>query len=305
MQNYDIEKLKEEYLDIPIPNELDFVVKRTLKDCGVSIGNRQRKFKSKKYLGFTAIACFLIIIVAANTSQAFAETTSNLPVVGGIIKILTFREYTVNEQGFKVKIDVPSIQGLTNKNLQTSLNEKYLNEDKQLYNKFMSDMAQLKKEAQNNKSGTTEHESVTSGYKVKTDNSLILSVERYIITQAGDTGVQKEFDTIDKQKQILITLPSLFKDDSYVNIISQNIISQMQAQMKAESYKMYFIGKNAQYVKPFEKISKNQQFYINNDGKLVISFDKGDVAPAVMGDIEFVIPTKVLNNILVGHEYIK
>ncbi len=55
----------------------------------------------------------------------------------------------------------------------------------------------------------------------------------------------------------------------------------------------------------FEKISKDQNFYINNDGKLVICFDKYEVAPGYMGVQEFIIPTEVISNVLVSNEYIK
>ena len=55
----------------------------------------------------------------------------------------------------------------------------------------------------------------------------------------------------------------------------------------------------------FEKISKEQSFYINSEGKLVISFDKYEVAPGYMGIQEFVIPTEVISEILVSDEYIK
>jgi len=47
-----------------------------------------------------------------------------VPIVGGIVKVLTFKEYTVNEDRFKADIKVPAIEGLENKELQNSLNEK-------------------------------------------------------------------------------------------------------------------------------------------------------------------------------------
>ncbi|MDU5177028.1 RsiV family protein, partial [Clostridium sp.] len=41
------------------------------------------------------------------------------------------------------------------------------------------------------------------------------------------------------------------------------------------------------------------------EGKLVISFDKYEVAPGYMGVVEFVIPTEILSDSLVSNEYIK
>ena len=230
----------------------------------------------------------------------FAASLSNVPVVGSIVKILTFREYTVNEDSYNADIKVPSIQGLENKNLENSLNDKYLTENKKLYEEFMTDMEDMK----NNGDG---HLGVSSGYVVKTDNDKLLSIGRYVVNTVGSSSTTMKYDTIDKQSEILITLPSLFKNDSYVNIISENIKKQMIEQNKADENKFYWVEGIEKDVDMdlFEKISKDQNFYINSEGKLVISFDKYEVAPGYMGVVEFVIPTEILSDSLVSNEYIK
>jgi len=71
-----------------------------------------------------------VLTVGINSSPAFASALEKVPIVGGIVKVLTFKEYTVNEDRFKADIKVPAIEGLENKELQNSLNEKYLAENK-------------------------------------------------------------------------------------------------------------------------------------------------------------------------------
>jgi hypothetical protein len=102
-------------------------------------------------------------------------------------------------------------------------------------------------------------------------------------------------------------LPSLFKDDKYVDIISENIKNQMVEQYNADNQKFYWVEGIEQdaTMELFEKISKEQNFYINSEGKFVISFDKYEVAPGYMGVVEFVIPTEILSDDLVSDEYIK
>lgn len=51
-------------------------------------------------------------------------------------------------------------------------------------------------------------------------------------------------------------------------------------------------------------LEKEFEDYIE-EGKLVISFDKYEVALGYMGVLEFTIPTEILANILVSNEYIK
>ena len=55
----------------------------------------------------------------------------------------------------------------------------------------------------------------------------------------------------------------------------------------------------------FERIARDQSFYISAEGKLIISFDKYEVAPGYMGVVTFTIPTEVLTEHLVGQEYLK
>lgn len=297
MKNNDLEELKNEYMNIPIPNELDFVVKKAIKESNEM---NRKNFKTLRITAASVAAALVILTILVNSSPAFAATLLKVPVVGSIIKVITFKEYVVSKDKYNADIKVPSIQGMKNKTLEDSLNEKYLTEDKKLYNQFIADMQELEKNGK-------AHIGVSSGYEVKTDNDIIFSVKRYVLTVAGSSNTQIQYDTIDKKKQVLITLPSLFKDDSYIDVISASIISQMRDQMKSpEDGKIYWIDSNVDsFVTPFKKISKDQSFYINKDNKLVISFDQGEVGPAVMGPIEFVIPTKGISNILVGSQYIK
>jgi len=57
--------------------------------------------------------------------------------------------------------------------------------------------------------------------------------------------------------------------------------------------------------KCFKSISEEQNFYINDKGKLVIVFDEYEVAPGSMGCVEFVIPTSVIEAILSDHSFIR
>ncbi len=294
-----LEMLKKEYMNVPIPAELDFVVRKTLKDNGADSSMRNNNFKRIKIAAASIAAALVVLTVGVNTSPVFAAAMTKVPVVGSIVKVITFREFTVNEDTFNSNIKVPAVQGLENKTLENSLNEKYLAENKKLYEEFMVDMENLKK----NGGG---HLGVNSGYEVKTDTDRILSIGRYVVNTVGSSSTKMKYDTIDKKNGILITLPSLFKDDRYVEVISENIKKQMIEQNKADNNKFYWVaGIEKGNMQLFEKISKEQSFYINAEGKLVISFDKYEVAPGYMGIVQFAIPTDIIADILVSNEYVK
>jgi hypothetical protein len=219
-----------------------------------------------------------------------------VPVIGSLVKVLIVREYKIDQDKYNAEIKTPAVEGLENKELQNSLNEKYLAENEKLYAEFINDMEALKEAGGG-------HLGVESGYVVKTDSERILSIGRYVVNTVGSSSTTFKYDTVDKKNEILITLPSLFKDDSYIDVISENIKIQMRQQMKADAQKVYWVEEGD--IAPFEKIKANQSFYLSSSHKLVISFDKYEVAPGYMGIVEFEIPTEVLSDVIVSNEYIK
>lgn len=300
MEDKKLQLLKQQYLEVPIPKELDSMVENILKEKNLYKRKRKRILKSISLVAASLFISLVLLTIGVNSSQAFASTVSKIPIVGGIVKVLTFKEYTVDEERFKANIQVPSIEGLENKELENSLNEKYLAENKKLYEEFMAEMEEMKK----NEGG---YLGVNSGYEVVTDTEQLLSIRRYVLNIAGSSSTTYQYDTIDKKEEILITLPSLFKDDSYIDVISENIKTQMREKMRENDGFIYWIdiGEDEEFIQPFEKISPHQNFYITEEGKLVISFDEYEVGPGYMGVQEFEIPTEVIQDILVSNKYIK
>lgn len=280
-------------MDIEIPAELDDVVYQAIQS------HQKKKKPHLKVLVGSGVAAALLMIVL-NTNPTLAQNLSTVPVIGNVINVITFVEWNVSEEKHEADIKVPAIYDLGDSELQQSLNEKYLNESKQLYEEFTQEMESLKKQGDG-------HTGVESGYVVKTDNENILSIGRYIVNTVGSSSTTFKYDTIDKNKQVLLSLPILFKDDHYIEAISENIKEQMKQQMKEDKNKVYWIldAGVENPIDPFEKIKANQNFYINEDNKLVISFDKYEVAPGYMGVVEFIIPSEILSEDLLGNEYIK
>lgn len=292
-----LEQLRNEYMNIQIPAELNDRIEKALRE-GKKMINRKKHINRILATAASLVVVFTAFTVGLNSNEAFAKTMSEVPVLGKIVNVLTFREYKFNKDGFDANIETPKIEGLENKELQNSLNEKYYTENKELYEQFMKDMEEVK-------AAGGGHLGVDSGYVVKTDTDKILSVGRYYVNTVASSSTTFKYDTIDKENEILITLKSLFRDDSYMEIISQNIKEQMIEQVKEDENKTYWVeGINTDMPDTFEKIREDQSFYITADNKLVISFDKYEVAPGYMGVVEFEIPTEIIKDILVGTEYI-
>lgn len=287
-------KFRNEYENIEIPDELEFLVRTTIKE-------QEKKMKRKNIINKSVIAAAvagIVFVGSINLSYEISYALSEVPVLGSIVRVLTFKTFELKDNNFDAQLTTPAIEGLDSK-LEAMLNEKYLDENQKLYDDFMKEIDEMKKADMDE-----AHMGIASGYEVKTDTDKLLVIGRYVVNTAGSSSTTIKYDTIDKQNKLLITLPSLFKDEAYIDIISENIKAQMKEQMKDEN-KVYWLEDEMMGDENFSKIDKNQSFYITKDNQLVIAFDKYEVAPGYMGNPEFIIPSELLKDALVSEEYIK
>ena len=287
-------KFRNEYENIEIPDELEFLVRTTIKE-------QEKKMKRKNIINKSVIAAAVagvVFVGSINLSSEISYALSEVPVLGSIVRVLTFKTFELKDNNFDAQLTSPAIEGLDSK-LEAMLNEKYLDENQKLYDDFMKEIDELKKADMDE-----AHMGIASGYEVKTDTDKLLVIGRYVVNTVGSSSTTIKYDTIDKQNKLLITLPSLFKDEAYIDIISENIKAQMKEQMKDEN-NVYWLEDEMMGDENFSKIDKNQSFYITKDNQLVIAFDKYEVAPGYMGNPEFIIPSELLKDALVSEEYIK
>ncbi|WP_028829957.1 DUF3298 domain-containing protein [Proteocatella sphenisci] len=293
--------MKDDYDDIKIPQELEMTIKRVVEDFKKEEMRNNKMKKNIKNVMVTAAAVAIVFTGAVNISPAFAESMTDIPVIGNIVRVINLNQYKYDEGTYNADLQTPIIEGLEDTDLQKSLNSKYIQENRMLFEQFEKEVAQMEEFSEGG------HLGIDTGFEIKTDNEQILSIGRYVVNTVGSSSTTFRYDTVDKKNDIIITLPSLFKDEKYTEVISSNIKEQMKKQMKEDENKAYWLARETEIMgdEGFEKIDKDQQFYINEDSKLVISFDKYEVAPGYMGVIEFVIPTEKIQEILAGNLYIR
>ena len=121
---------------------------------------------------------------------------------------------------------------------------------------------------------------VTHKVIYNTDQLFTLKLELHK-TQA-DSYTKNVYYTINKSTGKSIPLSAYFKNSDYKDVISKEITRQMKEEMKKDTNKVYWCQKNDN--PRFKGISKNQSYYINKQGELVICFDQFEVAPGYMGN---------------------
>ncbi|GEK34997.1 RsiV family protein [Kurthia sibirica] len=276
----------------PVNKEMSKIKKR----------NPEKTYKKSLYTnrmiwmsGFISIT-IVTLIMTMNISTTFANTVGKIPLVGQVLEVLSTNrdDESVQKNTLKVKV-------MEKNTTENELNNKYIQEARRQYTHFETHLMTLKK------SGDL---ALTSHYKVLQNTQNLYVLQHYTAATSATVSPQLTYDVVDPKAKIMLTLPILFRDDHYIDIISNHIKKQMINDMKqATNEKTYYIAAASQYgehdAENFKKIKPNQQFYINGQKQLVIVFDENVVAPRFMGNVKFPIPTKILQQNLVSNEYIE
>ena len=281
-----IKTLKNEYQKITID--------RNFKERTIGmIRNKNRKKFALKLCSSVAASIVIIGTTALNISPTLAYAAKDIPILKQIVKVVTLGRYEANENGYSAQIASPKLEGLLDKELEKRLNTEFKENADALIAAYEDDVKKLKEEF----GDETIHMGIKSDYIIKTDNENYLSLDVYILNIAGSSSTKHTFYTIDKETGKLVTLKSLFKDNAdYITPISEYIKGEMK-RINDEENGAFWIEKDEFNFDVFEKIKPDQNFYINTDNKLVICFDKYDVAAGAMGSPEFVIPSSVTKDI--------
>ncbi|MER2088261.1 MAG: RsiV family protein [Sporosarcina sp.] len=288
-----LSKLKEDHHKIEIPSGLEDVVKSTIRQAKTE--RNKRPLLKQWSIGVAAAA--VLFVGSINLSPSLAQAMANVPVLGPIIEVFTVQQLNVDGENFQANVASPAIEGLADKGLQTTLNDKYIAESQAKFTEFEKEMAKLRAAGGGNFS-------LNSGYRVLTDTDQLFTLARYDLEIQASGYETIRYDTIDKVNGLLLSLPALFKNEQYIEAINTYLLGEMERQIEQDAGKVFFL--NDEFPdSAFQSIDPEQNFYITADHKLVLSFDEYDIAPGYMGVVTFEIPTEVIADYLVSNLHIK
>ena len=236
-----------------------------------------------------AAACFVFItlFVLPNVSVAYAQTLEQIPVIGDIVRVVTIRNYFYADDKHEMNIDVPQIEG------EDSEAVDYINKDVSelttaLVNQFYKDLEIT---------GNNGYGSIHVDYEATTNTDRWFTLKLSVSETSASSNTYFEFYHIDKKQGKIVELGDLFNTDKFSDILVAEIKMQMQEQMANDENISYWIN-NSGIGEEFATVSADHNFYWNENGDLVIIFDKYEVGPGSMGTPEFVIGRDVIKDIL-------
>lgn len=276
------------------------------------------KKKAVWFRSAAAVAAAVVILIALpNTGAGIAHAMGALPVVGKLFQAVTFRDYRYESDRFDAKVEVPQIvvddvakeesggetePGTAENTADQSAEETSgkLQETVEQINFDIEKVTnQLIEEFQASADLGESYGSLEIHHETVTDNDRYFTLKLFIYQGAGSGSQSYKFYTIDKVSGEQIQIGDLFQEGSnYRELISENVRDQMRAKMAEDDYNVYWVDYEEVPEWNWEGLKEDQNFYLDEEGNLVIAFDEYEVAPGYMGAQEFTVDREVFESIL-------
>ena len=234
-------------------------------------------------------ACFVFIILflLPNVSVTYAQALEQLPVIGDLVRVVTIRNYYYDDNHWKMDINIPQIESEDSKSVDY-INKNVSELTTALINRFYEDLEI---------NGNNGYGSLNVDYEVVTNTDSWFTLKLTVCQTAASSNTYFKFYHIDKKQGKIVELGDLFNTDKFSDSLVAEIKKQMQEQMANDENISYWINTSG-IGEEFATVSANHNFYWNENGDLVIIFDKYEVGPGSMGTPEFVIDKGVIRDIL-------
>lgn len=294
-----LELLKQNYQQPNMSKEQVEIMKNKINNAKKENNEKKHKIILKTISAAAAVTALFILL--PNTSKDIAYAMSNIPIVGRLVDVVTFRDYQYQSERNTADITVPELTATENSTDKSDYSSASTEQSSSLKKTTEEINQEIKEITDNIIAEFEENLKYEEGYQdVIVKSEVLNTTENYftlklICYQGSGSGAEWDyFYTIDLSTGERIQLADLFVDGAdYITPISENIKKQMKEQMDADENVAYWLDNKDIPEWNFKQITDDTLFYLNENNNIVISFNEGDVAPMYMGCVEFEIPAEV------------
>lgn len=282
-----LEKAKEVYEAIKVPNELNYVVNKAILD-------KKKKEKSVliyvKYAVTTVACTFLTFIFMLNVNSSFATNISEIPIIGDMAKVFTIKEVNEEDKTKLINAKIPALENTGNTELEKRINYEIMLKMNEILEEAEKRAAEYKEAVI--ETGVNEYDyqpiNIQIDYKVGYSNDKVVSFMISKSETLANAYTEIYFYNVDIETGKKLNLRDVLGNE-YKQIVDTTIYKEIEERSKNPD-NIYFTADEG----GFEGIENEyQDFYINSDGKVVIVFEKYKIAPGYMGTQEFVIDKQI------------
>lgn len=287
-----LEQMKERYDNIAIPEELYVRVQQEINKS-----QKRQEEKSKinhshriKYfirsMGAVAASVCILFTVFLNANPAYAQELADVPIIGSLARILTFRSYETEENDIAVSVEIPSIEMIEE---DTGIQVDEINQEiLDCCTKYAEDAVLRANEYRDSflkTEGTPEEWAehnikITVNYEIKQNNDDYLSFVVRGTDNWANACHESKYYNLDLNTGKLVTLEDIL-GSNYEEIVNASIREQISE--REEAGEPFFTAEEG----GFAGITEDTKFYINENNHPVIVFEKYEIAPGSSGEIEF------------------
>lgn len=308
-------EMKKKYDNLEIPEQGVENMKKTIEQAKLEEtkknDTKRRKVLIYRRVGACAAVALAAFILIPNVSPHVAMAMEKIPIVGNIVRVITFGRYGFEDDRHYADVEIPQLEVETtptddgstfsvetqqpDSTPESEIVDSVDNINEEITDYITPIMADFQASIDEDTAKT-----LNIDYDVVTDTDTWFTLRLNILEiQAGGYQYNKYYH-IDKATGRQVTLADLFQEDAdYITAISENIKTQMKEQMAADEGIVYFFEGDDMPGDGFEQIQSDQDFYFNEDGEIVIEFDEYEVSPGYMGIVSFTIPESVTGTLLV------
>lgn len=273
------------YDETPIPRELPDRVQAGIRQGQQAARRKQRR--ARRWL--SAAACFAVLVAGLNLSPTFAKAAADVPVLGGLFRIMTLVSYDASDGGINYAVSVPRLETEDSSGLADQINAVVQEKVDQHLEKARQDWADYQ-----------DAFFATGGTEEEWGNREMDVIIDYTITRQTDTQVsfvvtlaegwvafyeERYYYNLDLAEDRSLTLQDLL-GENWVERCNDAINKQIAASADADGFSYFFAPEEG----GFTTVDETTSFYLREDGTPVVVFPRYAIAAGAAGWPEFEIP---------------
>ena len=277
----ELERARARYRAQETPEELSLAVRAAIRE-GERLRKRRRVLRRSLATALASCACFVLLV---NGSPTFAQAVYDVPLLGSLARIFTVTEFTVNDDEHVIDVRLPALENTGYTDLEQQINQEISTRVQAVIDEA-EQRAQETKEAYVSTGGDPDDYIpviIDVDYEVKCQTEHYLS----FVIQKTETraSAYTEFYTynIDLETGRELTLRDLL-GPNWMETVNAQVEAQI-AERSKDPDNVYWTAEEG----GFQGISEDQPFYLNQEERPVVVFEKYELGPGSMGSQEFVI----------------
>lgn len=273
---------KEAYDSTPVPAELSQRVQAGIREGKVRHRSRHNR---TAYRWITAAACFALVLAGLNLSPIIASAAANVPVLGGLFRVLTFVDYSKSEDRINYDVSAPKVEA------DSALAEQV---NAAIQEKMDQHLAKAQQDWDNYRdaffaTGGTQDEwdsremDVIIRYEIKSQTAERVSFVVSFAEGWVSSYEERYYYNLNLAENQELTLRDLLGED-WVGACNAAIQKQIDESVGRGSTEFFSPEKGG-----FTSVDETTSFYIREDGAVVVCFPQYSIATGSAGNLEFVV----------------